>query len=221
MEVSFEALEPCVSREVAAVLTLYWFWSFNPQKVRLALEEMALDYSLVTVDLAQGGAESPLIGQLNPNRKVPILVWDDYRLWESNAILTYLGERTGQLWPAAVEGKGDAARWLFFEARHLSEPIGELWFNGWLKQKRGKVPDTMAMSRAEKVSARYLAVLEAHVAERDWMLGESFSLVDCCYGPVLDAYALAGSYIDAYPAIKAYLGRMRARPSWKRCAFMS
>jgi glutathione S-transferase len=121
---------------------------------------------------------------------------------------------------AAVR-RGDAARWLFFEARHLSEPIGELWFNGWLRQKRGKVPDTMAMSRAEKVSARYLAVLEAHVAERDWMLGENFSLVDCCYGPVLDAYALAGSYIDAYPAIKAYLGRMRARPSWKRCAFMS
>ena len=85
----------------------------------------------------------------------------------------------------------------------------------------GKVPDTMAMSRAEKGSARYLAVLEAHIAERDWMLGESFSLVDCCYGPVLDAYSLAGSYIDAYPAIKAYLGRMRARPSWKHCAFMS
>ena len=73
------------------MLTLYWFWSFNPQKVRLALEEMKLDYSLVTVDLAQGGEQSPLIGQLNPNRKVPILVWDEYRLWESNAILTYLG----------------------------------------------------------------------------------------------------------------------------------
>jgi glutathione S-transferase len=203
------------------VLTLYWFWSFNPQKVRLALEEMKLDYSLVTVDLAQGGERSPLIGQLNPNRKVPILVWDEYRLWESNAILTYLGERTGQLWPAEAEGKADAARWLFFEARHLSEPIGELWFNGWMKPKMGKVPDTMAMSRAEKGSARYLAVLEAHIAERDWMLGESFSLVDCCYGPVLDAYSLAGGYIDAYPAIKAYLGRMRARPSWKHCAFMS
>jgi glutathione S-transferase len=203
------------------VLTLYWFWSFNPQKVRLALEEMKLDYSLVTVDLAQGGEQSPLIGQLNPNRKVPILVWDEYRLWESNAILTYLGERTGQLWPAEAEGKADAARWLFFEARHLSEPIGELWFNGWMKPKMGKVPDTMAMSRAEKGSARYLAVLEAHIAERDWMLGESFSLVDCCYGPVLDAYSLAGGYIDAYPAIKAYLGRMRARPSWKHCAFMS
>ena len=54
------------------MLTLYWFWSANPQKARLALEELGLGYSLVTVDLAQGGQYTDLVGELNPNRKVPI-----------------------------------------------------------------------------------------------------------------------------------------------------
>lgn len=76
------------------MLTLYWFWSFNPQKARLALEELGLEYSLVTVDLARAGQHSELVGELNPNRKVPILTAGPFSLWESNAILTYLGERT-------------------------------------------------------------------------------------------------------------------------------
>ena len=203
------------------MLTLYWFWSINPQKARLALEELRLDYSLVTVDLTRGGQHTDLLGELNPNRKVPILRWDEYTLWESNAILTYLGERTGQLWPGDAEGKGIAAKWLYFEARHLSEPIGELWFNGYVARLMNRPPDTLAQERAEKSSARYLAVANAHLAANEWLLGEQFSLVDCCYGPLFDALSLAGDYLTAYPALGGYLARMRERKSWRACQFQS
>jgi glutathione S-transferase len=199
--------------------TLYWFWSFNPQKARLALEELGLEYSLVTVDLASGGQHTELISRLNPNRKVPILVVNSFTLWESNAILTYLGESERRLWPMDPEGKGNAARWLNFEARQLSEPIGEMWLNGYLARVSGRTPDTLAAENASKKVARYLSVLEGHLAESEWMLGENPSLVDCCYGPVIDALALAGDYIEAYPSIKAYLGKLRSRKSWRACAF--
>jgi glutathione S-transferase len=53
------------------------------------------------------------------------------------------------------------------------------------------------------------------------MLGNEFSLVDCCYGPVFDAFALAGDDILAWPAIGRYLARMRARPAWRACEFRS
>jgi glutathione S-transferase len=203
------------------MLTLYWFWSFNPQKVRLGLEELGLEYSLVTVDLSRGGQHADLVGELNPNHKVPILTWGPYTLWESNAIVTYLGERTQRLWPTDAEGKGRAAKWLFYEARHLSEPIGELWFNGYIARQIGRTPDTLAAEAAEKKSARYLAVLNEHLGKETWMLGNEFSLVDCCYGPVLDALALAGDYIEAYPALKAYLTTLRGRKSWRACEFKS
>lgn len=203
------------------MLTLYWYWSFNPQKVRLALEELGLEYSLVTVDLSRAGQHTDLVGKLNPNRKVPILTEGPFALWESNAILTYLGERTGQLWPGDAEGKGRAAKWLFFEARHLSEPIGELWFNGYVTAQLQRPPDTLRAERAEKASARYLSVADEHLGRHDWMLGEHYSLVDCCYGPVFDALALAGDYVEAYPAIKSYLARMRERKAWRACGFRS
>jgi glutathione S-transferase len=203
------------------MLTLYWFWSFNPQKARLALEELGLDYSLVTVDLTRGGQHTDLVGELNPNRKVPIVRVDGYTLWESNAILTYLGERTGRLWPADAEGKGIAAKWLFFEARHLSEPIGELWFNGYVARLMNRPPDTLAQERAQKNGARYLAVMNEHLGRNEWMLGGQYSLVDCCYGPVFDALSLAGEYLAAYPALARYLARMRERKAWQACQFRS
>ena len=201
------------------MLTLYWFWSFNPQKARLALEELGLDYSLVTVDLARAGQHTDLVGELNPNRKVPILRWDDYTLWESNAILSYLGERTGRLWPADAQGKGIAAKWLFFEARHLSEPIGELWFNGYVARLMDRPPDTMARDKAEKKVARYLSVVNEHLERHEWLLGAEFSLVDCCYGPMFDALSLAGEYIAAYPAMARHLAQMRERKAWRACQF--
>ena len=203
------------------MLTLYWYWSFNPQKARLALEELGLDYSLVTVDLGRGGHTADLVGELNPNRKLPILKWGPYTLWESNAILTYLGERSHQLWPGDPEGKGRAAKWLFFESAQLSGPIGQLWFNGYVKPKSNRPPDTMAQEKARKDGARYFAVVNDHLERHDWMLGNEFSLVDCCYGPVFDAFALAGDDILAWPAIGRYLARMRARPAWRACEFRS
>jgi glutathione S-transferase len=201
------------------MLTLYWFWSYNPQKVRLALEELGLEYSLVTVDLTRGGQHTDLIGELNPNRKVPILVDGPFRLWESNAILTYLGERTHRLWPGEAEGKGRAAQWLYFESRHLSEPIGELWFNGYVARLMDRPPDTLAIEQAEKAGARYLALVNERLDKQAWMLGDEFSLVDCCYAPVFDALSLAGEYLAAYPAIGRYLARTRERRSWKACGF--
>jgi GST-like protein len=203
------------------MLTLYWFWSPNPQKARLAIEELGLDYSLVTVDLAQGGQYTDLVAKLNPNRKVPILRWDEYTLWESNAILVYLGERTRRLWPADPEIKGLAAKWMFFESRHLAEPVGELWLNGYVARLMKRPPDTLAVERAQKGGARYLAVLDEHLQGHEWLLGSEYSLVDCCYGPMLDALALAGEYLSAYPAIDAYLRRIRSRQAWRACAFRS
>jgi glutathione S-transferase len=82
-----------------------------------------------------------------------------------------------------------------------------------------RAPDPLACSRAEQESARYLAVLERHLGQHEWLLGSEFSLVDCCYGPLLDALALAGTYIEKYPALQAYLGRMRGRRAWQACGF--
>lgn len=200
-------------------MKLYWFWSFNPQKVRLALHELGLAHDLVAVDLFRGQQRHPDFVRLNPNAKVPVLEDGETVIWESNAILAYLGEREGRLWPKDAAGRANALRWLFFEARHLSESVGSLWFNDFVAPQ-AKIPaDAAAYERGAREIAAPLRVLEAQLAAHAFVCGESFSLVDCCYAPVLDALSLSHFELGGHPALRAYLERMRQRPSWARCEF--
>lgn len=202
-------------------MKLYWYWSFNPQKARLALLELGLEHELATVNLARGEQRAPELLARNPNGKIPVLVDGDTVLWESNAILGYLGERERRLWPESAAGKADALRWLFFEARHLSDPIGTLWFAEFVAP-RLKIPvDAAGTAPAREALAPLLRVLDDPLGARPWLLGEAFSLVDCCYGPVLDALSLSTFDLGPFPGVRRYLEAARARPAWTKCEFVT
>lgn len=200
-------------------MKLYWFWSFNPQKVRLALTELDLRFELVTVDLFNREQRSPDFLAVNPFGKVPVLEDGDVVLSESNAILTYLAEREDRLWPRTPEGRAEAMRWLFFEARHLNQSIGRLWFDDFVAPQVGipLSPERREMAQIDLEPA--LARLEDHLSGGTWILGREFSLVDCSFAAVLDALSLSDFGLDSCPAVCAYLERNRVRPSWQACQF--
>jgi len=200
-------------------MKLYWFWSINPQKVRLALNELALPHDVVEVDITRGEQRQPEFVRLNPNAKVPVLQDGEFVLWESNAILAYLGEVTGRYWPAGAPARADALRWLFFEARQLSEPIGTVWFNGFVAPLIGRPADETSIKQAQEQLDRFLPIVEQRLGDRTWLQGDQFTLVDCCYGPLFDALALSRTSLAPYPHIKRYVELVRARPAWKQCAF--
>jgi glutathione S-transferase len=200
-------------------MKLYWFWSFNPQKVRLALHELGLPHDLVAVDLLRGQQRHPDFARLNPNQKVPVLEDGATVIWESNAILAYLGERERRLWPEGAAGRADALRWLFFEARHLSESIGNLWFNDFVAPQAKAPVDAAARERGAAEIAEPLSVVNAQLGKHTFVTGPELSLVDCCYGAVLDALSLSRFELAPYPHVRAYLARLRERPSWAKCEF--
>ncbi len=202
-------------------MRLYWFWSFNPQKVRLALHELGVAHDLVSVDLFRGQQRHPDFARLNPNKKVPLLEDGEAVMWESNAILAYLGEREGRLWPSTAAGRGDALRWLFFEARHLSDAVGALWFPDYVAPQAGMPVDDARRARGAEEAADALAIVEAQLAKSAFMTGDGFTLVDCCYGAVLDALSLSRFDLALYPNVNGYLARSRARPAWAKCEFRS
>src|SRR5437660_119106 len=107
-------------------MKLYHFPSPNPQKVTFALKELGLQCELVPVDLAKGGHRDPAFLAVNPSGRVPVLVDGDLTLPESQAILAYLGEKTGRLWPASAAGRADALKWLFFLSQHIMPAAGEV-----------------------------------------------------------------------------------------------
>ncbi|MBM4382099.1 MAG: glutathione S-transferase family protein [Deltaproteobacteria bacterium] len=200
-------------------MKLYWFWSFNPQKVRLALHELGLAHDLVAVDLFRGQQRHPDFVRLNPHAKVPVLEDGAMVLTESNAMLAYLGERERRLWPADAAGKAAALRWLFLEARHLSENVGNLWFNDFVApQVKIPVSEADRARGAEEIAAP-LGLVEVQLGKHAFVNGAEFSLVDCCYAPVLDALSLSAFDLAPYPNVSAYLARMRLRPAWAKCEF--
>ena len=103
-------------------MKLYYFPSPNPQKIRFALNELGLDCETVAVDLTKGEQRAPEFVALNPCARVPVLVDGELKLWESHAILAYLGEKTGRLWPTTAAGSADAIRWLFYLSGAVSPP---------------------------------------------------------------------------------------------------
>ncbi|MGA7869422.1 MAG: glutathione S-transferase family protein [Candidatus Binatus sp.] len=196
-------------------MKLYYFPSPNPQKIRFALNELGLDCETVAVDLTKREQRSPEFLALNPCGRVPVLVDGDLKLWESHAILAYLGEKTGKLWPTSPAGRADALRWLFFLTSAVSPPATDLVFNRIAVKLTGGTPDEAAITRGEKALPDPIGILDRHLADRKWMLGADFSLVDCDYGPVLNVLDRAGFDFGDFPNVRSYLEAIRARRAWK------
>jgi len=144
-----------------------------------------------------------------------VLADGDLTLWESHAILAYLGEKTGKLWPTMAAGRADAFRWLFFLAGHISPPATDLAFNRVAVKRLGIPGDEAAIARGEKALPAVIGIIEGQLAKGKWMLGNEFSLVDCDYTPVLNVVEKAGFSYRDFPKVQEYLDACRSRPAWK------
>jgi glutathione S-transferase len=196
-------------------MKLYYFPSPNPQKIRFALNELGVECETVAVDLLKREQKTPEFLALNPCGRVPVLVDGGLSLWESHAILAYLGEKTGKLWPTTPAGRADALRWLFFLTSTISPPTTEVAFNRIAVKLRGGTPDEAAIARGEQALPDPLRVVDQHLANRKWMLGDDFSLVDCDYGPTFNVLEKAGFSFADFPRVHAYLEAIRSRRAWQ------
>jgi len=195
-------------------MKLYYFPSPNPMKVKFAMLELGIDCEMVPVDLTKGEQTQLSFLALNPYGRVPVLVDGDLTLWESNAILAYLGEKTGKLWPTTPARRAEALKWLFFLAQHVSPPATDLAFNRIAAKLAGRPSDEAAIARGEQALPAVIKILEGQLSKNTWMLGADFSLVDCAYGTTLNVIEKAQFSLSDLPKVKAYLGAIRARPAW-------
>ncbi len=196
-------------------MKLYYFPSPNPQKIQFALLELGLECEIVPVDLTKGEQRKPEFLALNPFGRVPVLTDGALTLWESHAILAYLGEKTGKLWPSSAAGRADALRWLFYLSGHVSPPTTDLAFNRIAAKLLGLPVDEAAIIRGEKALPEVIRIVEGQLAKGKWIMGSDFSLVDCGYGPVLNVLDKAGFKLDEFPKVAAYMEAIRSRRVWK------
>lgn len=197
------------------MLTFYYSLAPNPMKVALFLEEAGMAYDAVPVDTRKGEQHAPAFTALNPNAKVPVIVDGATTVFDSNAILLYLAEKSGQFLPGSAD-RGAMLSWLMF----IASGIGP--FTGQCVHFRHYAPEKVAyaIERYDFEAWRHWKILDAHLAGRTWMLGDSYSLLDMAVWGWARAvpFALGPDAWDQLPNVKRLFDAVSARPAAQRAA---
>jgi len=203
-------------------LQLYSLPTPNGVKVSIMLEETGLAYEPHRVDFGSNDQMSPEFLSLNPNNKIPAIIDPDgpgskpLALFESGAILLYLAEKTGKFIPADAAGRYEAIQWVMFQMGGIGPMFGQL---GFFNKFAGKdFEDKRPRDRYVAESKRLLGVLDARLAEREWILGGDYSIADIATFPWirnLIGFYEAGDLVGFadFPHVQRALAAFVARPA--------
>jgi glutathione S-transferase len=191
----------------------------NSRKVEAVVSHLGLDVRVVNHDFRGGELSTSTYRALNPNGMVPVLVDGDFTLWESNAIMQYLADVAGNdaLFPRAARARADVVRWQFWEAAHFNKAFGILAFETVARPRLGLGAANAALVDAMRTElARFAPVLERHLADRTYLVGDGITIADYSMLP-LESYREAVPFDwSPYRHVNAYFDRMRESEHWTR-----
>ena len=197
------------------MLKFYYSLAPNPMKVALLLEETGLPYEAIPVDTRKGEQHSAAFKALNPNAKVPVIVDEATTVFDSNAILLYLAEKTGQFLTEPRD-RGPMLSWLMFVASGIGPFTGQcVHFKHYAPE-----PNPYALNRYDFEAWRHWKILDAHLADRPWMVGERYTLLDMAVWGWARAvpFALGPDAWEQLPQVKRLLDAVNQRPASQRAA---
>lgn len=197
------------------MITLYFHPSPNPLKVALYLEEAGLPYEVVSVDTRKGEQHSDAFKAINPNAKTPAMVADGVRVFDSNAMLMYLAEQSGQFLPDNTPAlRADMYSWLMFVATGIGPYCGQaVHFKHFAPE-----PKAYAVNRYDFEAWRHWRIVNEHLASREWMVGDGYTLVDMSvwgWARVIPFVLGADAWAEL-PHVKRWLDAINARPAAQR-----
>jgi GSH-dependent disulfide-bond oxidoreductase len=197
------------------MLKFYYSGAPNPTKVALFLEEAGIAYEPVPVDTRKGEQHKPEFLAINPNAKVPAIVDGDVTVFDSNAILLYLAEKTGKfLPPKGDKARGELLSWLMFVASGVGPYAGQaVHFRNFAPEKI-----EYAINRYAFEAQRHFGILDARLAKQKYMIGDSYTIVDMdVWGWArLIPFALGEAGWAKLPGLKRLVEEINARPAAQR-----
>lgn len=182
--------------------------------VAWALAELSVPHERVHVDLKAGDQRKPDFLKLNPNGKVPTLVADGVPMFEALAINLWLGDRFGvekKLWPAIDDpARPQAMAWSVWAYVTLGAAIHGLSLTG---NERFGLQSAPHAEHYKKTLSELFALVDAHLADRPYMLGEAFSLTDLILASTIGYAAMIGAPVAQHARVADWLARCQARPA--------
>ena len=190
------------------MIKFYYNLAPNPTKVALCLEEMGLPYELMPVDTRKGEQHTPQFLAINPNAKVPAIVDDGDTVFDSNAILLYLAEKTGKF---LSPKRGEMLSWLMFVASGIGP------YSGQAVHFRNVAPEPKdyAVNRYTFEAQRHWGILEARLGKHRYMCGDAYTIVDMAvWGwSRLLPNVLGPDAAKQLPNLQRHLAEISARPA--------
>jgi GST-like protein len=196
------------------MIDLYTWTTPNGRKVSIALEELELEYETHSINIAEDEQFTPEFLAISPNNKIPAIVDRDNgrSLMESGAILMYLAEKTGKLWPSDDDGKWRTMEWLMMQMGSVGPMLGQT--HHFVKYNSGKAP--YAEDRYLTENKRIYGVLDKRLGEAAYLAGDTYSIADIATYPWIARWDWQTMNLNDHPNLKRWYLELSARPAVQR-----
>ena len=201
------------------MIELFYWPTPNGHKITMFLEEVGLDYRLSPVDIGAGDQFKPAFLAIAPNNRMPAIIdhapadgGEPVAVFESGAILVYLGERTGRFLPSATRPRKAVLEWLFWQVAGLGPMAGQNHhFNRYAPE-----PVPYAIERYTKETNRLYGVLDRRLAGNAFVGGDEYSVADMAIYPWIVPWQAQKQNLDDFPHLKRWFEAVAARPATAR-----
>ena len=186
--------------------------SVNVQKATWCLEELKVPYERVDAGMQYGVVNTPEFRKMNPNGLVPVIEDAGTVLWESNAIVRYLAARhgAGTLWPGDLRLRADADRWMEWQSTTFTPAMRDAFLQAVRVPADKRDPAMLEASRAATEKAA--AILDAHLAGREFVAGDAFSPADIVLGCAAHRWLHLPITREPRPQLERWYAALGARP---------
>ena len=184
----------------------------NGWKISIALEELALPYTVRLLSLSKLEQKEEWFLKINPNGRIPAIIDHDngdFPLFESGAILIYLAEKTGKLLPTEPKARSRVLQWLMFQMSGIGPMMGQA--NVFFRYAPEKIP--YAIERYQREVRRLFEVMERQLANNEYIAGGDYSIADIALWSWVAGYGWSGVSVDGLPHLKRWMDLVGARPA--------
>ena len=199
----------------------HYYWPTpNGHKTAIMLEEVELEYEVCTINILEGEQFDPAFIAISPNNRVPAIVdtegprGEPYAVFESGAILMYLAEKTGKLWPADTVERYYVMQWLMFQIGNVGPMFGQ---NGYFQ---GYCPEDvpLAKERYHNICKQLYGVMDRRLEVCEYLAGPNYSIADVATFPWTMPKQREMHHIDIaqYPNVKRWSDTVATRPAVQR-----
>ncbi len=198
-------------------MKLYYSDVLSPRKACVVARYLGSPVEYIYLDLAKGEHKTPDYLALNPNGKVPTLTDGEYSLWEADAIMCYLAVRAdSDLWPQDSR-QIEVLRWLSWGTQHFNRAAGNLYFEYIIKPRFNIGPvDADAVEQATSQFREHAAVLDEHLANRHWLVGDGLTVADISVAITLPYSSQAHIPLADFSNVSRWHERLNELEAWRK-----